>query len=329
MFILIAISSIGTYFFAKKELSKPLGSDLVLTIEKGYSIEKAVKTLHRKAGFKYFPIYKYASKIYAKNANGTIKAATYRLPASLTRMEAIKALFSDKYYYYIKLTFPEGIDNNRFVSIISDSMSIGKEILNELLEDRNFLKENGVDSKNALGYLLPGTYKFYPDATAEFILSSIINSGNEFWEKNKEKAIKLEMSRHEVLTLASIVEAESPLENEKPIVSGLYHNRLRIGMLLQTDPTVQFAIGEKRRVLYKDLEINHPYNTYKNSGLPPGPINNPGRESILAALTPSKHKYLYMVAVGDGSGRHNFAETHSQHINYVQEFRRNIGRQNN
>lgn len=108
---------------------------------------------------------------------------------------------------------------------------------------------------------------------------------------------------------------------KKKKVSGLYHNRLNKKMFLQADPTVQYAIGTKRRLLYNDLNYDSKYNTYKYPGLPPGPINNPGKKSIIAAVEPETHKYLYMVATPDESGWHNFSETYSGHLEFVREYR--------
>jgi len=145
--------------------------------------------------------------------------------------------------------------------------------------------------------------------------------------ENEEKLKNSGLSKLELLTIASIVQAETPLESELETVAGLYLNRVKIGMMLQADPTVQFALGDKKRLLYKDLEYDSPYNTYKYAGIPPGPINNPGKAAILATLNPEKHNYLYMVAFGDGSGSHYFAKTVREHNNNVIKYKKARGRQ--
>jgi UPF0755 protein len=128
------------------------------------------------------------------------------------------------------------------------------------------------------------------------------------------RARELGYSVHEIVTLASIIEEEARVPKERAAISSVYHNRLRIGMKLDADPTVQYALpAPKEKLLYKDLEISSPYNTYRNPGLPPGPISNPGEAAIRAALYPATDKYLFFVAKGDGSGEHYFARTLAEH----------------
>jgi len=129
---------------------------------------------------------------------------------------------------------------------------------------------------------------------------------------------------HQILTLASIIEAETPVISERKRVSGVFHNRLKKKMPLAADPTIQYALGtHKKRLLYSDLEVDSPYNTYKNAGLPPGPINSPSYSSIEAALTPEVHNYLFFVAKGDGSNTHNFAKNYDEHQNNRKIFNKN------
>jgi len=137
----------------------------------------------------------------------------------------------------------------------------------------------------------------------------------------QQQAKKMKMTIGQVLTMASIVEGETVLDRERPIIAGLYYNRLHRGMKLEADPTIQYIIPDgPRRLFYNDLRIDSPYNTYKKYGLPPGPINNPGRKSILAALYPARHNYLYFVA--DGLGGHRFARTYEEHLRNVRAYRR-------
>jgi|TARA_B100001105_G_scaffold79331_1_gene62840 UPF0755 protein len=137
------------------------------------------------------------------------------------------------------------------------------------------------------------------------------------------------MTEREVITLASIIEGEAIYNRERPVIAGVYHNRLKLGMRLQADPTIQYIVEDgPRRLLKKDLKIDSPYNTYLNYGLPPGPINNPGLESIKAALYPADTEYLYFVARGDGY--HNFSRTEEEHNKAKREFqklRRKVKRQ--
>jgi UPF0755 protein len=138
------------------------------------------------------------------------------------------------------------------------------------------------------------------------------------------RAGQLGLDRHQIITLASMIEEEAGVDRERPLISAVYHNRLREGMLLQCDPTVIYALGGKRTPLTRDdLLVESPYNTYRHTGLPPGPISSPGRASILAALYPAESDYLYFVARGDGS--HHFSRTSREHINAIRRIRRNSG----
>jgi UPF0755 protein len=186
----------------------------------------------------------------------------------------------------------------------------------------------GIDAKSLEGYLLPADYEWYERSSAEEVLKSLCYSfKNFFTDSLVERTSEIGFTVHEVLTLASIIKGETDKVDEMPRISGVYHNRLRIGMKLQADPTVQYLLKNGwRRLTYKDLEIDSPYNTYKYFGLPPGPINNPGRDAILAALYPEKNKYLYFVA--DGNGGHTFAETLAGHNKNVINYRKLIKERN-
>lgn len=197
---------------------------------------------------------------------------------------------------------------NRIVSTFQfDSLSFYKT-----LNDSSFLNSLDFERKHLLGRLYPDTYALYWTSSPETVIQRIIDqfdtSVADAYEQEFQETGK---TVNEIVTLASIIEWEATKSEEKPKISGLYWNRLNRGMRLQADPTVNFVVNERRRLLYEDYEIDHPYNTYMNSGLPPGPITNPSLNSIKAALKPASHDYLYMVASPEGS--HIFSETFEQH----------------
>ena len=174
----------------------------------------------------------------------------------------------------------------------------------------------GVTQPNIPAFFIPDTYEVYWDITAEDLFEKISSWNRQFWnEERKAKAAAAGLTPAEVATLASIVDEETANTSEMPTVAGLYINRLKRGMPLQADPTVKFALGDptRKRILNKDLEVNSPYNTYKNTGLPPGPIRIPSKQAIESVLNYAKHNYLYMCAKEDFSGTHNFAKTLSEH----------------
>jgi UPF0755 protein len=249
----------------------------------------------------------------------------------MTNRSLLDALMAGKHVYTISVTFPEGRMIGDYASISQAELKADSTRFMKMCRSHSLLSKFNISTDDLEGYLLPDTYKFYPDADAKDVIERMLAAQRQFWTKERFRlASRFDMSRHEVLTLASIIEAETSVPSERERISGVYHNRLDRGMLLQADPTVQYAIGEKRRVLYRDLESTNPYNTYVYSGLPPGPINCPGRDAIIAALNPERHDYLYFVAVGDGTGRHNFAKNSAQHARYVAEYRQKArARRNN
>ena len=141
-----------------------------------------------------------------------------------------------------------------------------------------------------------------------------------FNDSLKKRAKEISMSVHEVVTLASIIETEAGLDEERPLISSVFHRRLKLKRPLEANPTIQYALGSKRRILTEDLQIDSPYNTYTNPGLPPGPIASPGEKSLLAALYPAKTGYLYFMA--DGKGGHVFSKTLNEHIKAIRRYRK-------
>lgn len=184
------------------------------------------------------------------------------------------------------------------------------------LFDKSYIESIGYNAETLPGLFIPNTYEVYWNLTVDEFLKRMIQEHNRFWNQDRlKKAEAIGMTPQQVCTLASIVDEETNANEEKATVAGLYINRLLRGMLLQADPTVKFAWQdfELRRILFKHLEIDSPYNTYKYAGLPPGPIRIPTIAGIDAVLNYERHSFLYMTAKEDFSGRHNFATTLSQH----------------
>lgn len=196
--------------------------------------------------------------------------------------------------------------------LLTDSASLAAEFNN-----RDRQREFGVDTATAATLLLSNTYEMYWTTSPRSFMQRMAKERDRFWTPERTaKAKALGMSREEVYTLASIVDAETANNGEKPTVAGLYLNRLRTGMLLQADPTVKFALGDfgLRRIYGYMLTTPSPYNTYLHAGLPPGPIRVPQTASIDAVLNAEHHDYLYMCANSDFSGTHAFAATYSEHL---------------
>ncbi len=213
----------------------------------------------------------------------------------------------------VKITIPEGLTLERTLRILADSMKYDIADFDSLAADTAFIHSLGIEANSLEGYLFPETYHLPWGAPAKFVISTMVAALHEFMgDTLRTRMNEIGFILHELLTFASLVEAEAGVGEERRTISSVYHNRLDISMLLQCDPTVIYALGGlNRRLLYKDLEIDSPYNTYRYSGLPPGPICAPGGASIIAALYPEVTDYLYFVA--DGTGRHIFTRTLSEH----------------
>ncbi|MBI3635546.1 MAG: endolytic transglycosylase MltG, partial [Candidatus Rokubacteria bacterium] len=187
--------------------------------------------------------------------------------------------------------------------------------------DPALLAALGITGRSLEGYLFPDTYQFVRGMTAAQMLTRMVQRmQTKLTPEMRERARERGLSVHELLTLASIIEREAVVRDELRLVSAVFWNRLRLGMLLQADPTVQYAVGKERRALTRaDLLVDDPYNTYRRTGLPPGPIASPGLAAIAAALDPAAVKYLYFVAVDEQ--RHHFSTTVEEHNAYVARYR--------
>lgn len=206
-------------------------------------------------------------------------------------------------------------------SIVADSAS-----LNQLFTNADFLAKHNTNIENFTTYIIPNTYDFYWNTSAEKFMERMFTEHKKFWDSNnrRQKAEQLSLSPEQVYTLASIVERESNYNPEKPRIAGVYLNRLKREMLLQADPTAVFATKDfgARRVLNKHIQFDSPYNTYMYAGLPPGPICMASIPSIDAVLTPEEHKYIYFCAKPDDTGQHLFATTLAGHNANANKFRR-------
>jgi UPF0755 protein len=213
----------------------------------------------------------------------------------------------------VDITIPEGMRMTQVAQILAKRLDLNEKELLRWMADPDFCKSLGVPADNLEGYLFPETHKVSAATSEKKILSTLVSHFFAGFDKDfQERAKKIGMSLHEVVILASIVEGEAQLDNERSTIAAVYHNRLKKNMRLQADPTVQYALpGKPRRLFYKDYQYESPYNTYRHNGLPPGPISSPGKASIEAVLYPANVDYIYFVARGDGS--HVFSRTSQEH----------------
>lgn len=259
-----------------------------------------------------------------------LKAGHFSVPFGLNEYQIVEYLLNAK-ESTISVTLLEGWELDQIADEIEKKLDISaKEILKKCT-DSTYIRRLGLNVPNLEGYLLPNTYYFSKGESADRVISHLYMQTQEIFDSDQVRNVLKEknMTEHQILTLASIVEGEALLDDERPLIASLYYNRLKKGMRLQADPTIQYIVeGPPRRLLNKHLEIDSPYNTYKYKGLPPGPINNPGKASIMAALYPADTNYLYMVAVGDGS--HTFSTNLRDHNRAKEAFdqiRRKVARE--
>lgn len=225
----------------------------------------------------------------------------------------------------ISVTVLPGQTKEKILSTLAENFRFDSVAVHSAAEDSAFLAKNNIIPKTLIGRLYPETYKFYWTESPQEALNEIFTKFEEVVGQYQNRLRALDKSLKEIITLASIVEWEAAEDSEKPMISGLYWNRLQRGMLLQADPTVNFALGERERLFFEDYETVHPYNTYIHPGLPPGPITNPDLSSLRAALFPAEHNYLYMVAQPNGG--HAFSKTYAQHLQKAEEWRQWLQRQ--
>ncbi|MBN1446440.1 MAG: endolytic transglycosylase MltG [Bacteroidetes bacterium] len=251
-----------------------------------------------------------------------LQSGLYRFPEILSIPDVVTILADGSHQAYIEVTVREGLTIRQIAAEIEKQCGIPADSILILSRDPSFIATLGLNVRSLEGYLLPETYRVRYDVTARTMLRRLAESMQAvFTEERKRRMREMGRSMHEILTMASLVEGETRLDHERARVAGVYENRLHRGMLLQADPTIQYIIPDgPRRLLYRDLSINSPYNTYMYAGLPPGPVNNPGKASILAALSPESHNYYYFVA--DGSGGHRFSRTADEHAEAVAAYRR-------
>ena len=220
----------------------------------------------------------------------------------------------------ITITIIPGQTQKAIVKFLARKLQFDSLAIQKVLSDSSFLAEKEITPKSLVGHFFPATYDLYWTLPPDAIINRIFKEFNKQVAKPyQERLAELDKSLNEIITLASIIEWEAARDDEMPKISGLYWNRLERGMRLQADPTVNFAVDKRRRLYYKDYEVDHPYNTYVHKGLPPGPITNPGLNSIKAALYPQDHDYIFMVA--RPNGYHAFTETYAEHQRKSAEWR--------
>jgi UPF0755 protein len=284
-------------------------------IPRGASIQTIAGILHDEGLVGNQKLFVLASRVLGYDKN--LKAGRFHIPVGSSTYRILRQLAKGMSAEDM-VTIPEGVRLEQVAEILSKGAKIDPVQFLELAVDSAFVRSLGVPADRVEGYLYPDTYPFYPLLSAQEVMRVMAErSIKVFGDEMAHPDAKQELTLHQLVTLASIVEAEAQVPSERPRIAAVFYNRLREGMMLQSDPTVLYAMGVwKSRVFYRDLDVKSPYNTYRNRGLPPGPICSPGRGAFHAVLFPLPDSTeLYFVARGDGT--HIFSRTWEDHLRAI------------
>lgn len=290
---------------------------VVVDIPTGTSFIGATEILHQSGLIKSRLLF-YALTVI-KNARRQIRAGEYEINTMLSPSQMLDKLIRGEIKYY-KVVIPEDLTMWEIADRLYEYKLINKDLFFELARDRAFLESLNIKAESIEGYLFPDTYFLDRSMSTRRIMKTMVDT---FWGKITpemlKKAQEMKWDIHKIVTFASLVGKESGVNAEKPMISAVFHNRLKRGMPLQSDPTSVYDLENfKGKIVRSHLKRKSPYNTYVIKGLPPGPIANPGLSSLRAALFPADVKYLYFVSKNDGT--HFFSETFAQHVQAVNHY---------
>lgn len=309
----------GLLWVAEGPNNFPGGGDTVMFISRGQSFSSVVDSLDAKRIIRSRAEFMFVARLLG--GADRVQVGKYTIRNGISNAGLFLMLRSGRGNQLIQVTVPEGYRIRAQARIFSRALGIDSARYARLAFDPSCARSLGIDEAGLEGYLLPDTYEFYWEQDEREILKRQVEAFQRFFNDSlRARCGEFGWSVHQAVTFASIVEGEAVLNDERPIISGVYHNRIRKGMRLEADPTIQYILeGGPRRLTYDDLKTETPYNTYLYKGLPPGPVNNPGRASLLAALYPQGNGYLFFVA--NGRGGHWFTRTYDEHLHYVRMYR--------
>jgi UPF0755 protein len=296
------------------------GGQRTFFVSKGQSFPSIVDSLEARGIIRDRALFVLVARLYG--GAHRIQVGKYTFESEISNSDLYLVLRSGRGNSLIQVTVPEGYRSRSQARLFAKTIGIDTARFNGLVHDRGFIRSLGIQDTSLEGYLLPDTYGFYWQQDEAEIIRRMVEQLRKFYvDSLRAKQDEIGWTLKQVLTFASIVEGEAVLDEERAIIAGVYHNRLRRGIRLEADPTIQFIIRDgPRRLYFSDLKLDNPYNTYRYPGLPPGPVNNPGRASILATLFPVNHTYIFFVA--NGHGGHWFSSTYEEHVRRVRSYRR-------
>lgn len=314
VFVLVAAGCVA-YALMQPISDDPSSLDEIITISAGMPSDAIAEMLASRGIISNAKLFKLLTRV--TNTAKSLKAGEYLLNSNMSPLDVLETLKQGKVNLH-RVVIPEGFDLEQIATLLTNEQLVNYEHFLTLAQNVNLVYSEGLPFEMPLdtleGYLFPDTYHFVMGQGEESIIRTMVARFVEYALPQIDLAVyEGQFSLHEIITLASIVEKEVVVDYERPMVAAVYLNRLNINMRLQADPTVRYVMEEDRdRVLYRDLEIDSPYNTYRNDGLPLGPIASPGIESIKAVLEPADVDYLYFLSKRDGT--HAFTRTFAEHV---------------
>jgi UPF0755 protein len=325
LFLLLGIFAIaGAYFVAFKGNTTPLDKDYFY-IRHDDTYARVRENLIQKKVVKNARTFDLVAT--QMNLPNTYKPGRYKIEKELNNVELVRKIRQGNWDKVI-VKVPIEMTREQVVAHLAEKLEPSKDEIREALNG-DWMQQNGFTSENRWSVFLPDRYHFNWATPADKVVGRFVDEYTSFWTASRKQKARVQgLTTKEAVVLASIVDGEAIHIDEMPIIAGLYLNRLKKGQLLQSDPTVLYVVGRegRKRVLYSDLRQDHPYNTYKTMGLPPGPLFAPDKRAIDAVLNPVKHKYIFMCARPDGSYRHNFTASITQHNRNAAAYRRSLDR---
>lgn len=300
----------------------PLDREMTVEIKRGMTGKDIARLLEDRGIISSALSFRWA--IWIKDAERDLRLGTVHLEPPLTLSELVN-LLQRKTPHLIKVQLNEGWPSWRIFRTLSKRLNLSREGFRKLFDDQNFLKQYGIPGQTLEGYLFPDTYYVSADANHRQVLGQILERFNEIRAQLdlQTRAERVGLTVDEAVNLASIIEREATIPRERPIISGVFHNRLDKGYHLQADPTLLYPIKNfEAPITHSMLNEDDPYNTYARRGLPPTPICNPGESSLRASVQPADVPYLYFVSKGDGS--HAFNESLREHRQDVRKYQKII-----
>jgi UPF0755 protein len=310
MLLVILIIGFGLFFIRPAESE---GEYRIITVKEGMSLSETAERLEQSKIITNRTLFLLWARLMGYSRK--IKAGEYRLSSSMAPIRIMEVLTRGIIITH-PVTIPEGFSINQIGELLAEKKLVNLQDFMSIVQDPETLKKYGIPGPNLEGYLYPDTYQFGKGLSASSIVDVMITRFKEVVEPLRANIDESGMSLEQVLTLASIVEKETGSADERPLIASVFLNRLKKGMRLESDPTVIYGIKDfSGNIKREHLSQHTPYNTYTIKGLPPGPIANPGLESLKAVVFPAETDFLYFVSKNDGT--HHFSKTLKEHNNAV------------